>query len=297
MTAMDERVAVVVNPSKRGWRDALALVRTVAASEGLGEPRVWMTTVADSGAGQAREALAAGARRVVAIGGDGTVRLVAGAVADSRALLGVVPTGTANLFARNVGIRGARAGVALALRAGGRPVDLGLTDVAGRQHPFLVVSGIGQDAATLAETHDTHKRRLGWAAYVHAGLRRLGPAGHRFTMRVDDGPAADVTAWSVLAGNCAAIPLGIHVFPGADPADGRLTTLVVAPTGLPDWARIALGGITHRATRVPALQYGQAQRVEVRAEAPVPVQVDGDVVATAREVSVCIRPGAVLLAG
>src|SRR5690606_1966454 len=134
-------------------------------------------------------ALAAGVDRLVVAGGDGTVRAVAGALAEGLAdsggtggctVLGVVPSGTANLFARGLGLptRDLRGAARIAVTGPARSAALGRAELADRLgastvHPFLVVVGLGHDADTVAALDTRLKQRVRWLAYFEPGLRRL----------------------------------------------------------------------------------------------------------------------------
>ena len=96
-------VAVVINPSKfDDDADVRAQVEQACADREWPAPAFYETTVEDPGVGQAQQALADGASLVISIGGDGTTRAVAEAMADSGVPLGIIPAGTGNLLARSL---------------------------------------------------------------------------------------------------------------------------------------------------------------------------------------------------
>ncbi|MGD8149762.1 diacylglycerol/lipid kinase family protein [Ornithinimicrobium sp. Y1694] len=314
-------VALVLNPSSRRSAPARAAIETACGAHGM-SLLVLPTTVADPGPGQAREALAAGVRRVVVAGGDGTVRHVAGvlgergpsdgrvtedhgsAAAPEQAVLGVVPVGTANLFARSVGLpRGDLAAAArLAVAARGRPMDLGratLTGVHGgvTDQPFLVVVGLGHDADTVAAMSPALKKRLRWMAYLEPGLRRLSRPGRPVTLMIDGQAERSEEVWSVLAVNSARLPMRARVVPGARPDDGQLHIALVAPRNLRDWTEVARVGWGARHTGHPALRYEVGRKLVVRPAEPAAVQVDGDVVPDIVEGTITLEPGALSVAG
>ncbi|HWV50855.1 MAG TPA: diacylglycerol kinase family protein, partial [Microbacterium sp.] len=98
------RVALVYNPIKVNETQLKALVASIAEEAGWSPPLWLATTVEDAGQGVTRQALDEGVSAVLVAGGDGTVRAVAEAVADSGVTLGIIPSGTGNLFARNLGL-------------------------------------------------------------------------------------------------------------------------------------------------------------------------------------------------
>ncbi|WP_134773154.1 diacylglycerol/lipid kinase family protein [Ornithinimicrobium flavum] len=314
------RVALVLNPVARGSDRARQVVERQCAVAGLGPPLVLPTTVEDPGEGQARQALDAGVQRVVVAGGDGTVRLVAGALAgppaggaatagaglgtpSERPVFGVVPVGTANLYARTLGLprRDLTAAVRLAVTGPGRPMDLGTVSLVSgggttTRQPFLVVVGLGHDAHVVADLDPALKRRLRALAYFAPGLRRLSSAGRPVTLRLDHHLERTESVWSILAVNAARLPLGARVVPGARPDDGLLHVVLVAPRHLLDWVHVARTGLGGRSGPHPALRHESGQELTVRPAEPALVQVDGDLLADIVRARISIEPGALLVA-
>ncbi len=276
-------VAVIANPVGRGADRAVDAVLRAAASRGM-DARVLPTTLAEPGEPQARAALRSGADAVVAVGGDGTVRQVAAALAGGPLPLGIVPTGTANLFARNLELplHDTRAAARAALDGTVAAVDLGrvvLTRADGErdaEQPFLVVAGVGNDALAVEAATLRAKRRVGWPSYIAAGVRRFGQPSFAVRGRFDGGAIESTHAWSVLVHNAARIPAGLRIVPGARLDDGDLHVAVVSPTRLAHWGRIAAAGAgIARAEGV--LRHRTAQRVTLGSvDDPLPVQIDGD---------------------
>lgn len=301
------RLAVVVNPASRGAAQAVSAVSAAAVAAGLGEPLVLATTPVEPGGPQARYAVSCGVERLVVAGGDGTVREVAGALAlaaprspQHRVALGVVPAGTANLFARSalLPVGDPRRAARQAVTGATRPTDLGrvwLTTAAGEvsEHAFLVVAGVGHDAATLAAVRPGHKARLRWLAYFVPGMTRLGQPGHALRLLLDGERVEAGPLWSVLAVNAARLPGGVRVVPGAHLDDGTLHTVLVSPRSLADWGRIAVTGLG-RVTPAdhPALRHRTGRELVVDAPEPVLAQVDGDVVPDIVGARVTVLPAA-----
>ena len=193
----DALACVIVNPSKPAvTADFRRRLARALRSAGYRGP-VWLdTTVAEPGATQARLAVASGARLVIAVGGDGTVRAVAAGLAGTDVELGVVPLGTANLAARNLGlpVGDLDALIDIAVFFSARPTDLAWVRTTpcpnpetgppappggwarptlGSEHACLVVAGIGFDAALVAVTSPALKARIKWGAYALAALENL----------------------------------------------------------------------------------------------------------------------------
>lgn len=300
-------VWAVLNPVAKGYARARYAVERACVDAGLGPARVLTTTREAPGGPQAREAVASGARLVVAGGGDGTVAQVAGALAGSGVELGIVPLGTANLFAHNLGLRTRDPLVAVerALYCPARGVDVGwaswrLVDHGrvGAPTPdrlFLVLAGIGHDAAAVLGTRPGFKRRLGWLSYLAAGARHLRARPLALRASFDNAPARRLQTWTVLVANCGRLPGGIEVFPGAVPDDGYFDTLTVPLRGPHQWAAVAAKGLTGHNGDVPALRYGRARTVWVVPDQPAPAQLDGDVVGVVADLRIRIQAGALLV--
>lgn len=300
-------MGVVLNPVPRAADAALSLLEDACRQRGTEVTEVLTTTVAEPGGPQAARLLASGVDRVVVLGGDGTVREVAGVLAGTGTAVGILPLGTANLVARNLGLPlgDGPASVATALGEEMRHVDVGRVayDQVGPAGPvrapervFLVVVGIGYDGEVVARTRPELKRVAGWTSYILVGARHLASRGHRLTLQVDDGAPREVRAWTVLVGVTGRIPLGIDLFPEASPDDGRLHVMTVAPGTPLDWVPIALKGVLHRPGSVPGLRYEPATRVRVAASEPLTAQLDGDPHPDVLALDVRVDPGALLVA-
>lgn len=293
------RVAVVAKPLRARAREASEAVAAHCAARGWPEARVHWTSPREPGHRQATAALAEGADVVVAIGGDGTIREVAAAVAGTGGALGVVPAGTANLFTRNLHVphRLAEA-IPIALGDNGtRRVDLGFarwTDLAGRvsTSPFLVVAGAGLDAVTLERLRPVLKLRLGWIAYLEPATRLLGARPIELSMRLDGGEAVARAAWTVLVGSVGRIPLGIDLLPGSRVDDGLLHVLTVSPKGVAGWGPIAAKGALRLQRAVPGLTQESARSVVVvpLSGAPLTIQLDGDAHGGVTRLEATVRP-------
>lgn len=195
--------------------------------------------------------------------------------------MGVVPLGTANLFAHNLGVptRNPAAAVRVALDGSPRPVDLGLARLGDdeTEHPFLVLVGIGHDAATVAATRDDLKHRIGWPAYVLPAARHSLYRPVPVELTLDDAPPRTVRAWSVLAANCGRVRAGVRIAAGAEIDDGLLDVMEVTVSRPDQWVPIAAKGVLGWRRDVPGLRTSPARSLEVVAPRPLHVQLDGDI--------------------
>ena len=293
------RVAVVTNPVCDPDGRVLDRVRGVCRERGWGAPLALSTSVAEPGLAQAGEAVATGAGLVLAVGGDGTVREVAAALAGTDTTLGIVPCGTANLLARNLRLPlgSVDRAVAVAVDGRGGPLDLvqvRLTRPSAQpvETTSLVISGLGYDGATMAAVRPGLKRALGWPAYLEPGLWRLWAPLLPMTVAIDDGPEEAHDVWSVLVGSCGRIPLGIQVLPGARLDDGVLDTAFVAPRHTGQWLSVALKTVLHLRREMPGLTARPGRQVRVTSPLPLTAQVDGDPFTGVTALEATVRPAA-----
>ncbi len=293
------RAAVIINPSKSTDVDIRELIARRSEENGWGEPLWIETTKEDPGLGQAREALEQGADVVIAAGGDGTVRAVAEALAGTDTPLGLVPMGTGNLLARNLGldVTDIEAAVTGALMGTERRIDVvravqnGAPDDSGEK-VFLVMAGLGYDATIMADTNEDLKDKVGWLAYVDAGIRNLPGKPVKATITVDGKDVAHRRIRSVMVGNCGKVQGNVEIFPDAKVDDGLLDVVVLAPRGRLGWFSVIAGVIGKGRGKDTSVEYYQGKTVEVRLEHAEDYQLDGDHEGEHKHVTMTLEPAA-----
>ncbi|WP_166741645.1 diacylglycerol/lipid kinase family protein [Cumulibacter soli] len=295
------QIGVVLHPQKRDSTLARELLDQGAAKAGWPRPLFYETSIAEPGTGQTRRALADGCDLIIACGGDGTVRVVADALRHTRIPLGIIPIGTANIFARNLVLptRDLNVAVMIAMHGEAAAVDIGVarttTSAQQRDHVFLVLAGIGHDATTVQGTRPALKERAGWLAYLESASRHAWLRPIEMTLQYPANPPRTVQAWSVVIGNCGKVPGGIAVFPGAVIDDGVLDVLEVTVTHPVQWVPIGVKGLLHLRARTPGLRHAFAPQVTIEPSEPQPVQVDGDVITGVRRLDVGVDHRAVVV--
>lgn len=266
-----------------------AQVQAAFRDVGWPAPRWVETSLDDAGHGLTQQALADGADLLLACGGDGTVRAVATALAGTGVPVAVLPTGTGNLLARNLGVPQHLAG-ALDVVLTGTDVllDLGRTEVT----CFAVMAGIGLDAAMVRDAPPGLKKAWGWPAYVLSGARHLPDRSVRLRLRVDDGPWSTRRVRALVVGNVGELQAGAALLPSADPADGVLDLVLVSARSPLDWARVAARVLLRSDREDRLLARTPFRRLEVESDRPVPHEVDGDPVGDVTRLVVEVAPGA-----
>jgi diacylglycerol kinase family enzyme len=292
--------AVVVNPIHV---DDLAQLHTQIATVcvELGwAPPLWLeTTVEDPGGGQARIALAAGADVVLVCGGDGTVRHVAHALAGSGTPLGLVPTGTSNLLARNLAmvLDDPALATRIALSGANRAVDIGrvFIDDRAEEQVFLVMAGVGFAAAIMTGTSHELKTRLGPLAYFVSGMRALKGPRASIALAVDGRIELPRRVRTVVVGNCGRLLAGLVLMPAARVDDGLLDVVAIGPRDIFGWLAVTARVLSRRCRGHRIVQHWQGRTVILSAEAPQLAQLDGDPVGEVRGLRMSVDPGALLV--
>ncbi len=293
------RAAVVVNPTKIVGTDLSSVLSRLCSDEGWDEP-IWLETTADDpGAGQTRAALQQNADLIIGAGGDGTIRSIASALAGTDVPLGLIPLGTGNLLARNLDIDVNDTALAArrALTGTDRRIDVirATLDDATEEHVFLVMAGLGFDAAIMAGTREDLKDKIGWLAYVEAGIRHLPGRPVKARITIDETVHLTRRTRSIMAGNCGTLQGGVDIFPDAKIADGLMDLMTIAPRGRFGWWAV-LGSLLNRGRgKNSAVEYFQGKSVQIRAAHPQEIQFDGDDLGTAARVSLSIGSGELIV--
>jgi diacylglycerol kinase (ATP) len=288
------RAAVVHNPIR--VTDLPALKRRVepAMARAGWEPPLWLeTTLEEPGAGLARQAVEDGCDVVFVAGGDGTVMAVATALAGTGVPLAILPTGTGNLLARNLDLpfTDEQACLRIGLTGRTRPIDVGAVE--GRK--FVVMAGLGFDAAMMRDAPEGLKKRVGWPAYVVSATKHLRGRGIRVTLTLDDGEPLHRRVRTVVVGNVGRLQGNFPLLPDAVPDDGVLDVVVIATRNVLDWARV--GTRVLRRADVPdrRIERFTAKHVLIEASHSQPRQLDGDVIEDGRRLDIQVEAGALLV--
>ncbi len=281
------RLAVVLNPAKVD--DAgqfVSMVEAMATESGWSDISWYQTTVEDPGVSQAHAAAVSGVDLVITCGGDGTVRTVCEELAGTGIPVGIVPAGTGNLLARNLDLPlYLRAAVDIALNGQDRAIDL--VRVSGdkmEDSTFLVMAGMGFDAAIMEGVSDNIKARVGWLAYVLSGLRSMMFPAVRIEVSVDGGPVTKHRARTVVIGNVGYLQAGIPMIPDAEIDDGELDVVLLYPRRFLSWVPLAVRLLSRNKRTDETITRMRGREVTVRAAIDSPRQLDGDLISPGREI-------------
>jgi YegS/Rv2252/BmrU family lipid kinase len=282
-------VAVIAHAGK-SLGGGLEELRTELARRGTADP--WWREVPNSRKAprQVKRALDRGAELIFVWGGDGMVQRCVDVAAGSKATIAIVPAGTANLLATNLGIpRDIPAAVEIGLAGARRRLDVGRVNGEG----FAVMAGAGFDARMIADADGVLKDRFGRLAYIWTGARHL--RAKPFDARID----VDGSRWfrgpasCILLGNVGRLFGGVEAFDDARPDDGVLELGVVTADSVTQWVRTLARAAVGDASKSPYARATRVRSVTIRLDRKVPYELDGGDRKKVRALRVEVEPSAV----
>ena len=276
--APNERIVAILNPSS-GSSDGDYRERIETALRERGAPFEFRETTEErDGKTLAREAKAEGVVRIMACGGDGTVTAVINGIGPNEpgappVVLIVVPGGTANLVAAALGVpEDVAEAVALAFDGEDLDVDLGRRD----DTLFALGIGVGLTERLVTGATSEAKEKIGRLAYLLAMLKEVGTRPQRFELCLDGGERIHDEGVAVVIANTGEIGHGLSFAPNARLDDGRLDVCVLRHFGALDLLRLGFNTLVGRLGQDRAMRFYQAARVELDADPPLGVQIDGE---------------------
>ena len=282
------KVAVVAHSGKTLGGGLLEL-RRILEAEQIVDP-IWHEVPKSRKAPAAvRRALKDGAELIYAWGGDGMVQRCVDVLAGTEATLAVIPAGTANLFATNLGIpKDIRQAVELGLRGARRRYDVGRFN----GERFAVMAGAGFDAAMLKDAGGL-KDRLGRVAYVLKGSENLSLKAFDARIKVDGVTWYKGPATCILVGNVGKLFGGLEAFEDASPDDGFLELGIVTAEGPVQWVRTIARTAVGSAGESPFVRVTKARSVDVKLSRKVIYELDGGDRSKVKSFAVEVEPGAI----
>ena len=292
------RAAVILNPIKVPDPDEFRRIVDEALTARGFDDSLWLeTTEDDAGHTMAKRAIEETVDLVVVAGGDGTVRVVCAELARTAIPVAVLPAGTGNLLARNLGIP-LDLDTALSQLLDGRDHRIDSVRVDGDQLDtdlFVVMAGLGLDAAIIGDAPDQLKKHVGWAAYVVSTLKNLNHPFVRVEITIDDQPPVVRRARTVVIGNVGTLQANIPLLPDALPDDGLIDAVVLAPRRLSHWPRLALSLVLKSMQEGRNIERYRGKRIQVTAARTVRRQLDGDTIEDGRTLRAEVEPDALVV--
>jgi len=285
------KTAVIAHAAK-SFGGGLPKLRSELERQGIADP-LWIEVPKSRYAPkQVKRALAEGTELIFVWGGDGTVQRCIDAAAGSDAALAILPAGTANLLATNLGIpQDIDQAVHIGLYGERRKLDVGRFN----GEKFAVMAGAGFDASMIQRADGSLKERLGRVAYVWTGSQQLRAKPFKAKIEVDGVPWYAGAASCILVGNVGRLFGGVEVFADARPDDGRLELGVVNADGVSDWVRTLARTAVGQAERSPLVQATSAKKIKVKLNRKVLYEIDGGDREKVKSFGIKVEPAAVTI--
>ncbi|CAN5611877.1 lipid kinase [soil metagenome] len=212
---------------------------------------------------------------LIAVGGDGTVATVADLAMRTNLPLGIIPAGSTNIVARDLGIPHDPTAAARLIFGNHRkrPIDLGLCN--GRW--FLHMGGSGIDSKLFMATDQAQKRRYGWKAYLGPALRNLFGPSARYTLTTEYGSLSVVSPLILVALGGSIIRPELLIGTGISRDDGLLDVFVFTPKGSTKVVDTGLRLLSHQLEASPYVTRIRCTELLLESDPPMPVEIDGDV--------------------
>lgn len=265
---MSNRTIIIINPAAKGER-AKNIIGQIARL--MPDAEIRQTHAPGDARTLAQQAVEEGISRVIVAGGDGTLNEVVNGLAGSSCQLGVLPVGTVNVFALDLGLP-------LKLEDAVKVIQNGKTqwvDLArANDHWFIQLAGVGLDAQVVKDTTWESKKAYGPLSYLFTLARSLYRPGPK--LLIEDEKLGAMKGTFVLVGNGRYYGGPFNLFPDGKLGDGKLNVCIFKKQSMLDMLRYFRGVMTGSHTKLSDVIYFQTARMKVSSGDQVPVEVDGE---------------------
>ncbi|HEX4202093.1 MAG TPA: diacylglycerol kinase family protein [Chthoniobacterales bacterium] len=268
---MDKRkVCIIFNPAARGGK-AVSLYAEL--KELAGDTPIFTAPEAETITELAASLVEQGYDHIIVAGGDGTVNGVINGIDSKDVLLSVLPVGTMNVFAYELGIRSSQLKKCWELIQHGQPKSVDL--VLANQNYFVQLAGVGLDALTLQATDLQMRKTIGPVSYVLAAAKVIGRPAPDLKLQFEDG--SEAAGRFVLIGNGRFYGGPFSLFREARNDDGLLDLLIFKHQSYLDIFRYLQGVLMGNHIDFPDIEYRRVTSAQVMSDQPVPLELDGDI--------------------
>jgi diacylglycerol kinase (ATP) len=292
------RCAVIYNPTRvTDWPTFRRRVEYELRSRGW-QPPMWLeTSRTDPGRAMTQQAVAEEVDLVLGAGGDGTIRVICAGLAGTGIPFGLIPAGTGNLLARNLGIP-LDENLALTVAFDGDEKGIDLIELQVDHEAtdyFAVMAGIGIDAVIMQGANPDLKKAVGSAAYILSAARYANRPPIHVTVSVDDDPPRRRRAHLVLIANVGFVTGNISLLPDARADDGILDVLIASPRSFRDWLNVIIKVLTRHRRAEKQLERLQGHSVTITVDERDHYQLDGDTAGSCSTLSAEVHRSALRL--
>lgn len=280
----------VIAHNKKVLGEGLDQLRKMLEERGYPDPLWYEATSSSKTPKLAKKAIEHGAELLFIWGGDGTVQRCVDAVVGKDVELALLPAGTANLLANNLGIPiDLEGALAVGFEGPTRRLDVGVMN----GECFAVMAGMGFDAVMMADADGEKKDRFGRLAYVWTGAKATRVNARTAKLRVDGKKWFTGETTCVLIGQMAEVARDLAIFPESAPDDGVLEIGVVTAKNIGQWAQLFARAAVGGAQRSPLTRMIQGSEVEVSFDRPMRYELDGGARKSSKNFKIRVKPGAI----
>lgn len=232
-----------------------------------------------------RDELTQRADAVIAVGGDGTVSVVATALMGADIPLAIIPGGSTNIIAQELGLPNdlTRAAHLVFEEFDTRPLDVGKCN----DRYFLHMAGAGWDSEIFATTDQDLKKKVGWLAYVPAALKVLSVPAQQFTFTIDGEVIRAQAPLVLICNGSSVVTPQFRLGTSIRSDDGELDVIILTATKPHELAEVFARLAGSSLEDSPHIIMRRARRISIVSDEPVAIQMDGDVAdTTPAEISV-----------
>ena len=280
----------VIAHSAKNLGGGLEELRSTLTTYGVTDPMWCQVPKPRLATKQVKKMLKEGVELIFVWGGDGMVRRAIDTVVGTAVTLAILPAGTANLFATNLGIpKDLEEAVKIGLSGSRRQLDVGQMN---REH-FGVMAGTGLDALMIRDADAGLKDKVGRLAYVWTGAKNVRKSSVKMRIEVDGARWFKGKASCLLIGNVGDVIGGISAFPDARPDDGRLDIGVVTASGALDWVRTLARSAIGDVEGSPFVETTTGGKIDIRLDKSLPYEIDGGARKKTKRLKCKVVPGAI----
>ena len=262
---------VILNPAACGERAKRSRARIEAIA---GASDICATSKSGEAETLARQAAAEGYEKIVAAGGDGTIHEVVNGLAGTDAILGLLPMGTVNVFATELGLPTHDLTVCWDIIQNGKTRLVDLPNANGNH--FVQLGGVGLDAQVVKETSVAFKRSFGPLSYLISAAQIAARTPPQLSIQSADTSCTEGSF--VLIGNGRLYGGPFPFFKHAVIDDGLFDVVVFKQLGYLEIMKYLQDVVFSSDIRAPEIEYFQTRHLRITSEQEVPVELDGELI-------------------
>lgn len=285
-----KHTVIIFNPASGTGDSKKQLQEITEIARNMGwHGKVQSTTLKKNAAEIALSEIKKEATHIVVCGGDGTIMETVGTIVNKPVVMGVVPLGTGNLFAKNLNIPLLiEESLQVALKGRVQKIDVGRANGTF----FTIMAGIGLDAEVMKNSDSNLKKKIGFLAYAVAALKRLQKKSDTYAISVNSKRPRTYRARSIMIANMGKIQGGIKIVPAANPQSGKLKIGVIQPKSLFSWINLSVHALFGNINKSAHYTLLEGKSVTIQTNTKKTYECDGNDFPPTNKLTIEIFPSA-----